>query len=208
MQLSSIQCYTQNETTPPPQKWNIFIWILALSHEGCDADHLMGTELSDRLFGQNKTFFFFLYICVFVFCGECGCICMTSICVADNQLWLLWLNDSYHYECWSSLWTIWPISIWLSSLLPHTSVCDYWLSTISVNVWQYQCMSVNQSMYVSMYYIQSFFLIYFYYSNYSYCMNFCQNLAILVVNKSHIWCLIFCLYQLYNWKTYSGMSNN
>ncbi len=28
---------------------------------------------------------------------------MTSICVADNQLWLLWLNDGYHYECWSDV---------------------------------------------------------------------------------------------------------
>ncbi len=43
------------------------------------------------------------HICVFVFRGECGCICMLSICVADNQLWLLWLNDSYQYECWSAI---------------------------------------------------------------------------------------------------------
>ncbi len=36
------------------------------------------------------------------------------------------------------------------------------LTAISVNVWPYQCMSGNQSMYVSMYYIQinvSFFLL-------------------------------------------------
>ncbi len=33
------------------------------------------------------------HICVFVFCGECGCICMLSICVDDNQA------DSYQYEC-------------------------------------------------------------------------------------------------------------
>ncbi len=38
-----------------------------------------------------------------MFCGECGCICMTSICVADNQLWLLWLNDGYHYEFWLAI---------------------------------------------------------------------------------------------------------
>ncbi len=41
-----------------------------------------GAELSDRLFGQNNAFFY----CVCVFCGECGCICMISICVDDNQL--------------------------------------------------------------------------------------------------------------------------
>ncbi len=45
-----------------------------------------GAELSDRLFGQNKPFFQHFYICACVFCGECGCICMISICVADNQL--------------------------------------------------------------------------------------------------------------------------
>ncbi len=26
---------------------------------------------------------FFIYVCVF--CGECGCICMITICMADNQ---------------------------------------------------------------------------------------------------------------------------
>ncbi len=81
---------------------------------------------------------------------ECGCICMISICVADNQLWLLWLNDGYHYESRSAVMTIWSISVWLSSVLPHISV---WLLTNSVNVWPYQCMSGNQSMY----YIQSIF---------------------------------------------------
>ncbi len=50
--------------------------------------HVMGAELSDRLFGQNTLFFFFFYIfniCVCVFCGECCCICMISICVADSK---------------------------------------------------------------------------------------------------------------------------
>ncbi len=46
----------------------------------------MGVELSDQLFAQNKPFFFNIFnICVFVFCGECDCICMISLCVADNQ---------------------------------------------------------------------------------------------------------------------------
>ncbi len=44
---------------------------------------MMWAEISDRLFGQNKLFFvhIFLYIRVCVFCGECGCIGMISICV-------------------------------------------------------------------------------------------------------------------------------
>ncbi len=42
-----------------------------------------GAEQSDRLFGQNKPIFFKMFnICVCVFCGECGFICMISICVA------------------------------------------------------------------------------------------------------------------------------
>ncbi len=48
----------------------------------------MGAELSDWLFGQNKKkklFFGIFYICVCLFCGECGCISMISICVADNS---------------------------------------------------------------------------------------------------------------------------
>ncbi len=47
----------------------------------------MGTELSDRLFGQNKLFFFvkMFYICVCVSFGERGCICLISIFVADNS---------------------------------------------------------------------------------------------------------------------------
>ncbi len=46
----------------------------------------------------------------------------------------------------------------------HQCVITDILTAISVNVWQYQCMPGNQSMYVSMYYIQinlflSFFLL-------------------------------------------------
>ncbi len=47
----------------------------------------MGAELSDQLFAQNKSFFFstfLIYVCL-CFVGECGCICMISLCVADNQ---------------------------------------------------------------------------------------------------------------------------
>ncbi len=98
-------------------------------------------------------FFFFkiLNMCVCVFCGECGCICMISICVDDNQCdYSDWMRAITMNADWP-LWTIWPISVWLSSELPCTSVCDYWLTAISVHFWLYQCMSGNQSMYVSMY---------------------------------------------------------
>ncbi len=78
------------------------------------------------------------HICVFVFCGECGCICMLSICVADNQLWLLWLNDGYHHECWSAIMILWPISAWLSSVLPHISV---WLLIIINNLCE--CLAIS-----------------------------------------------------------------
>ncbi len=77
-----------------------------------------------------------------MFYGECGCICIINISVADIQLWLLWLNRAITMNDDRTLWTIWPISVWLSSVLPHTSV---WLLTnsnqseclaISVYVWQ------------------------------------------------------------------------
>ncbi len=93
---------------------------------------------------------------------ECGCICMISICVADNQLWLLWLNEGY--EC---LWmTIWPISVWLSSVLPHISV---WLLTTNSN--QCECLAISvyvwQSEYVSEYVLHTKLFVSLYYSNYS-----------------------------------------
>ncbi len=66
----SIQCYTQNETIPP-KKWKkvanyLFEFLRsppravthAVTHLSCD-----GAGLSDRLFGQNKPFFFFTYVC-------------------------------------------------------------------------------------------------------------------------------------------------
>ncbi len=46
----------------------------------------MGAELSNLLFGHKTPFFPNIFnICVCVFCGECGCICMISICVADSS---------------------------------------------------------------------------------------------------------------------------
>ncbi len=136
----------------------LFIWLLALSREGCDAPVIWrGWNLAIDFFGQNKPFFPPNICNICMFCGECGCICTISICVADNQLRLLWLNDGYHYEC------LYDPYLYDYHLYYRTSACDYWLLTaISVNVWPYQ----------SMYYIQSFFFILFYYSNYSYCIVF------------------------------------
>ncbi len=69
---------------------------------------------------------------------------MISICVADNQLWVLWLNDGYQYECWSAIMDymahicmiiicITPlISMWLLTI--NSNQCE-WLA-ISVYVWQ------------------------------------------------------------------------
>ncbi len=160
----STQCYTQNETIPPKSGKKaencLFEFSCSLSLEGCDARcdvpvMRWGRNLAIGFFDKNKPLFSTFIIYVYVFFGELGFICMISICVADNQLWLLWLNDSYHYECRLAIMTIWPIFVWLSSELRRISVCDYWLTAISVNVWPYQCMSGNQSMYV-LAYIQSY----------------------------------------------------
>ncbi len=50
--------------------------------EFCRSDG--GQNLAISFLDKINPFSFFL--CIFVFCGECGCICMISICVADNQL--------------------------------------------------------------------------------------------------------------------------
>ncbi len=85
---------------------------------------------------------------------------MISIRVADNQLWLLWLNEGYHYEPIGRYGLYGPY-LYDYHLNYRTSVCDYWLTAISVNVWPYQGMSDNQSMY----YKQSYFFSLFYYLN-------------------------------------------
>ncbi len=130
--------YTQNETSQKSanKQFRLVYWILAVRYLSSD-----GAELSE----QNKPFFVTFFICVF--CGECGCICMISICVADNQLWLLWLNEGY--EC---LWmTIWPhICMIIICITPHISV---WLLTTKSN--QCECLAISvyvwQSKYVSEY---------------------------------------------------------
>ncbi len=66
-------------------------------------------------------------MCVFVFCGY---ICMISICVADNQLWLLWLNDGYQYECWSA---IIDYMAHICMIIICTTIISVWLLTINRN---------------------------------------------------------------------------
>ncbi len=60
---------------------------VAVTHAGT---HLLsdgGRNLAIGFLDKINLFFpNIFHICVFVFYGECGCICMISICVADNQL--------------------------------------------------------------------------------------------------------------------------
>ncbi len=80
---------TQNETIPP-KKWKIVYFnsgaLARLLWRTC---HLMGAELSNRLFGQNKPFVFcFFYMCVFhtyMFVSFVAVSVWFCICVADNQ---------------------------------------------------------------------------------------------------------------------------
>ncbi len=67
----------------------------AVTHLSVDGNLAMGFLDKIYLFFQH-------FSCVFVFCGECGCICMIGICVADNQL--ITLTEWQHqYECWSAI---------------------------------------------------------------------------------------------------------
>ncbi len=110
--------------------------------------HLMGAG-GDRLFGQNKPCFLggvCLGMCMCNLWGmwECGCICMISICVDESLTdWGLWMP-------------IWPISVWLSSVL-HTSVRDYW----HINSNQCEYLAIRVCMWVSTAYkaFFSFFLL-------------------------------------------------
>ncbi len=91
------------------------------------------------------------------------------LCFVGNvavSVWLVsvWLIISCDYSDWMTAITmnadrhygLYGPYLYDYYLYYHTSACDCWLlPPISVNVWQYQCMSGNQSMYVSMYYIQS-----------------------------------------------------
>ncbi len=158
----------------PPKKWKqnqeiVYLNSCALSRglwrtlwHTC---HVMGRNLVIGFLDKINLFVFKISnICVCVFCGEYGCIYMISICVADIQLWLLWLNRAITMNANRPLWTIWPLSVWLSSVLPRTSVCK-----LLTNSNQCECLAksvyVWQSEYVCEYelaYIQSYFFISFY----------------------------------------------
>ncbi len=134
----------------------------AVTHLSCD-----GAELSDRLFGQNKPFCFqnCKYMCMCVL-WRYGCIYMISICVADIQLWLLWLNRAITMNANRPLWTIWPISVWLSSVLPCTSVCKLLTNSNqceclakSVYVWQLEYVCEYELAYIQSYFFISFYLL-------------------------------------------------
>ncbi len=69
---------------------NVFIWIWHALARAVTYRHLMGARNLRSAFWDKINFFeyifltFVIYVFV-VFCGECGCICMISICVADNS---------------------------------------------------------------------------------------------------------------------------
>ncbi len=157
---------------PPPQNskkksGKLFIWILALSlwRTLWSTCHVMGRNLAIGFLDKINLFFSMFLIYMYV-------------CFVGNVALSLWLSSVWLISAvitlteWGlSLWmTIWPISVWLSSVLPRTSVCDYWhinsnqceCLTISVYVWQ----SENVREYVL--YTKHFFS--FYYSNYSSCI--------------------------------------
>ncbi len=98
-------------------------------------------------------------VCVCVFCGECGCICMFSICVADSQLWLLWLNERYHYERWSAVMDYMAhICMIIICIISHISV---WLLTIINNVWMSGNISVCLAFRVCMWLCTTYEAIFF-----------------------------------------------
>ncbi len=99
---------------------------------------------------------------MFVFCGECGCICMISICVTDNSAYDYRLYDSYQYECWSAIdYMAHPYDY---HLYYSTLTCDYydeqsvWMSGI-INV----CLAIRCIDIQSQFTFSRFFS--FYYSN-------------------------------------------
>ncbi len=136
----------------------MFIWILALSlwRTLWSTCHVMGRNLTIGFLDKINLFFFSTFlICVCVFCGECGFICMIIICVADISCdypdWMraITMNDYMAHIC-----------MIIICITPHIIVWLLTLTAISVNGWQYQCMSGNQRMYASMYYIQSNFFLF------------------------------------------------
>ncbi len=154
--------HTEWDHPPPPpkkkvreKKTNLFIWILALFPEGCEVPVMWwGWKLAIGFLDKINLLLFFqmFYISVCVFCGECGCICMISICVDESAVITMnayeWLHGPYLYDY---------------NLYYTTHQC------VIINSNQCECLAI--SVYVREYstYNAIFFLS-FYYSNYSYCI--------------------------------------
>ncbi len=127
-------------------------------------------------------------VCVFLFCGEYGCICMITICMNAHQR----VITDYQCECGHMIdhyWLYGP-SVWLSSVWTHISV---WLLTvwpcvaISVYVWQSEYV-LEYVLHTKLFFSLSSFLL--------------LKLFLLYFSSAQInviWCLRFCLL-FYNWK--------
>ncbi len=137
--------------------------------------YVMGRNLAIGFLDKICFFFVFFcfyifYICVFVFCGECGCICMNRICVADISCdYSDWMRAMNAYE-----WLYGPYLYDYHLYYPaHQCVIT---DIISV------CLAIRECTWVCTTYKYIFFFLSFYYSNCSYCI-------FLWSNKSLIWCL-------------------
>ncbi len=118
-----------------------------------------GAYFSNSLFWQIILFLFFMFHrCVFVFYGECGCICMISICVTDNQRVITDCMTVISMNADLPLLTIWSTCmIWLSSLYDCHARISVWLLTmcdyhceclaISVFVWQSDVLDIQNELF-------------------------------------------------------------
>ncbi len=71
-------------------------------------------------------FCYIFHMCVFLFCGECGCICMISICVTDNQCVISVCMAAISMNADRPLLTIWPICMIIICITAHQCVItDY-----------------------------------------------------------------------------------
>ncbi len=119
-----VQCYTEWDH-PRKKKRKIVIWIW---HSLTRAVTYLS---SDGLGFLDKIFFFFniFNICVCVFCGECGCICMISFCVDESAV--ITLNEGYE-------WLYGPYLYHYHLYYPARQCVITDISTaICVNVWPY-----------------------------------------------------------------------
>ncbi len=148
----------------------LFIWILALSREGCDlrcdTRHTMGAELSDLLFGQNKPLpvFFFskFWICVYV-------------CFVGNVAVSVWLASVWMIINVITL-TEWGLSLWMLigryglygpylydyhlNYPAHQCVITDYQQSVCIFGYISVCLAIRVCMWVCTAYIQSYFCLY------------------------------------------------